>query len=69
MLALLSFILAASDDKEEPLANARRLCERFCSNAKNVIHLIQDTIKDNSIEPSSVRKVSSLLGPTLSQLL
>ena len=69
MLALLSFILAASDDKEEPLANARRLCERFCSNAKDVIHLIQDTIKDNSIEPSSVRKVSSLLGPTLSQLL
>ena len=69
MLALLSFILAASDDKEEPLANARRLCERFCSNANDVIHLIQDTIKDNSIEPSSVRKVSSLLGPTLSQLL
>ncbi len=69
MLALLSLILAASDDKEEPLANARRLCERFCSNAKDVIHLIQDTIKDNSIEPSSVRKVSSLLGPTLSQLL
>jgi len=69
MLALLSFILAASDDKEEPLANARRLCERFCSNANDVIHLIQDTIKDNSIEPLSVRKVSSLLGPTLSQLL
>jgi hypothetical protein len=69
MLALLSFILAAPSEKEESLANARRLCERFCSNAKDVTHLIQDAIKDNSIEPASVRKVTSLLDPTLSRLL
>ena len=69
MFALLSFILGASDEKEKSLADARRLCERFCSNAKDVIHLIQNTIKDHSIEPSSVRKVSSLLDPTLSRLL